>query len=168
MTDRQMTEYVPYISDLVHADCVLKMKAYCQHGHTSTYEHCLAVAYYSFLFCQKLKIRADIRSIVRGAMLHDLFLYDWHVPDDSHKLHGFFHADKALTNARKYFNINQREADIIASHMWPLTLRKVPRHREAAIVCLIDKACSLFETFRGRYQESVFAAAGEEYKRSDL
>lgn len=167
VTDKQLTEYFPYISDLVRADCVLEMQKYCQHGHTSTYEHCLAVAHYSYRFCRRLNIRADIRSIVRGALLHDLFLYDWHIPHESHRLHGFYHPEKAAANAKKYFTLSKKEEDIIATHMWPLTLRKLPRHREAAIVCLIDKACSLFETFRGRYKDSVFAAAGEDYRRSD-
>ena len=151
------TEYAAYLADLLSADCVLEMRKYCQHGHTTTLEHCLAVAHFSFRFCQRFNLRADVRSIVRGALLHDMFLYDWHIPDDSHKLHGFFHADKALANAKQYFNINQKEAEIIATHMWPLTLRRIPRHREAAIVCLVDKACSLFETFRGRYSENVLS-----------
>ncbi len=148
-------DFEDMIADLTSADTVRSMHGFCQHGHTSTYEHCRAVAYYSDRLCGKLRLRVDVRSIVRGALLHDYFLYDWHIPDDSHKLHGFYHPDKALANAREHFDVSRKEADIILSHMWPLTITRIPRSREAWIVCLVDKACSLFETFRGRYKPEV-------------
>ena len=46
-------------------------------------------------------------------------------------------------------DIRYREKDIICSHMWPLTIRHMPRHREAVVICLADKICSLRETIEG-------------------
>ena len=40
-----------------------------------------------------------------------------------------------------------REKDIIKKHMWPLTISAVPMCREAWIVTMADKWCSLMETF---------------------
>ena len=54
--------------------------------------------------------------------------------------------EKARVNARDIFHVGRKEQDIIRTHMWPLTLRAVPRSREAVIVCVADKWCSLQET----------------------
>ena len=125
---------------------IQEMKNYIQHGNTNTYVHCMVVAYYSYCLALLLPIKFDIKSTVRGAVLHDFYLYDWHIPDKSHKLHGYVHPGFALANARKYFTLNPIEENIIEQHMWPLTLRKIPRCREALLVCLVDKYCSLAET----------------------
>lgn len=117
-----------------------------QHGDTTVLLHCLAVAYFSLLLAKKLKLCCDDPSLIRGALLHDYFLYDWHVPDKRHRLHGFHHASRALSNAQADLTLTKIEADIIAHHMFPLT--PVPPHcREAILVCLVDKGCGLYETF---------------------
>lgn len=117
-----------------------------QHGDTTVLLHCLAVAYFSLLLAKKLRLRCDRGSLVRGALLHDYFLYDWHQPDRSHRLHGFHHAARALSNAQADLTLTKTEEDIIAHHMFPLTPAP-PRCREAVLVCLVDKGCGLYETF---------------------
>lgn len=134
------------IDEFLDHDQILEMKKYIQHGNTTTYHHCMAVAYYSYCITLLLPIKFDTKSTVRGAVLHDFYLYDWHIPSKSHKLHGYVHPGFALANARKYFQLNQVEEDIISKHMWPLTLSKVPHYPEAMLVCLVDKFISLSET----------------------
>ena len=92
-----------------------------------------------------LRIRTDQRALVRGALLHDYFLYDWHKADPSHRLHGFYHPGTALRNARQDFALTPREENIIHRHMFPLTPMP-PATREAWIVCLADKYCAAAET----------------------
>ena len=125
---------------------VQEMGQYIQHGNTSTLTHCLVVAYYSYRMALWLPLRFSYKSLVRGAMLHDFYLYDWHIPDKSHSFHGFVHPRIALRNAARYFVLDPIEEDIILKHMWPLTLKTIPSCREALLVCLIDKLCSLAET----------------------
>ncbi|MDD2362790.1 MAG: phosphohydrolase [Oscillospiraceae bacterium] len=136
--------YLDIIKPLMKYEPILKMDSYKQHGQTSCLRHCLAVSFYSFVLCRRLHIRFDTAALIRGAMLHDFFLYDWHKPADSRRWHGFIHPKIALKNAEKHFDLSKRERDIIAKHMWPLTLR-FPRFREALIVCLVDKICSVAE-----------------------
>ena len=53
---------------------------------------------------------------------------------------------RALSNARRLFILNEKEQAIIRQHMWPLTLRAIPSCRESLIVCLSDKISSTMET----------------------
>lgn len=121
-------------------------KAFVQHGDVSVYEHCINVAFLSLYLARRFDLSVDRRSLVRGALLHDYFLYDWHEDDPSHRLHGFHHAHRALKNACRDFMLNKKEKDIIAKHMFPLNLRP-PRYKESALVCAADKCCALLETF---------------------
>ena len=86
-------------------------------------------------------------TLLQGAMLHDYFLYDWHENHhDENGWHGFSHAETALRNAREDFDIDPQVAHIIHSHMWPLNITRIPRTREAWIVCIADKWVSGRET----------------------
>ena len=118
---------------------------FVQHGNTSVMKHCISVAYVSLMIAKKLHIKVDRKALVRGALLHDYFLYDWHEKDGGHRLHGFRHPAFALYNASKDFSLNRKERNIIARHMFPLTVLP-PRCLEAWIVCFVDKYCAFSET----------------------
>ena len=120
-----------------------------QHGNMSVRQHTINVARYSVLISEKLGIDCDRRALVRGALLHDYFLYDWHERDHANplRLHGFHHPGIALKNAESAFDLTDIEKDIIKKHMWPLTVVP-PTCREAWIVSMADKYCSLMETVR--------------------
>ena len=128
------------------------MKNFTQHGNTSVFEHCVSVAKFSLLMAhyleKTLRIKVDRDSLVRAALLHDYFLYDWHdktVP--GHNIHGFTHPGTACRNADRDFGLNEVEKDIISKHMFPLTIMP-PKYRESVIVTLADKWCALCETFK--------------------
>lgn len=131
--------------DILSSEGMLREKGFVQHGSISCYEHSVSVAETSLAIVRRLKIRTDERSLVRGALLHDYFLYDWHISGSCRGLHGFSHANTALLNAVRDFDLNAVERDIIARHMFPLNLRP-PRYRESIIVCLADKICALRES----------------------
>lgn len=122
-----------------------RMEKFIQHGNTTCLKHTVAVAYYSIKLAELIGIRYKKRELIRGALLHDYFLYDWHSKRKS--LHGFTHPSKALVNAERDFNLSETERDIIKKHMFPLTPIP-PMCREGWIVCLVDKACSIYETVK--------------------
>ncbi len=134
------------IHKLTENTSILNMSTYIQHGKTSCLHHSIAVAYYSFLTIKALRINCDYQSLIMGAMLHDYFLYDWHIKDPSHKFHGFRHPGFALNNAMQVRDLNKIECNIIQRHMFPLTPIP-PIYRESIVVCLIDKLCSTYEIF---------------------
>jgi uncharacterized protein len=125
---------------------------YYQHGTTTVLKHSRNVAFCSLWLAKKLEEKFNIKfnynDLIVGAFLHDMFLYDWHVKDKSHRLHGYIHPKIASINAKKICNVNDNVAKIINTHMWPLTLRKIPLSKEAFIVCIVDKYVALKETFK--------------------
>lgn len=141
---RQIRENAP---DILQSENFQRTRKHIQHGNMTVNDHVMDVARYSLALSDRLHIRCNRRELVRGALLHDYFLYDWHKPDmeNPHKLHGFYHPGKALRNASREYKLTEREKDIIKKHMWPLTVVP-PACREAWIVTMADKWCSLMET----------------------
>ncbi len=126
---------------------VRQMEKFIQHGRVTTFDHCRRVARFSGRINRRLHLHADEKVLLRGAMLHDFYLYDWHEKDNgTHDWHGFIHADRAVSNAKKYHMIGREEEQIIYSHMWPLNITRVPQTKEAWIVCIADKFASVEET----------------------
>ncbi|MDR1909029.1 MAG: HD domain-containing protein [Spirochaetaceae bacterium] len=129
--------------DILENDVFLRSKQFTQHGNISIYAHSLSVARLSFSMAEGKK-NIDVRCVVRAALLHDFFLYDWHKRIWS--LHGWMHPVTAAENAKKYFAVSDREYSCIRSHMWPYTLFHPPVCREGWIVCMADKIIAVKET----------------------
>ena len=136
-------------SDILHSENFQKTRHHIQHGTMPVYRHCLDVAKQSIQINKALGLGCSERDLIRGALLHDYFLYDWHDKnrENYQKLHGFYHPGIALKNARKEYHLTRREEDIIKKHMWPLTVVP-PLCREAWVVTAADKYCSLLETLK--------------------
>ena len=120
-------------------------RRYYQHGVTTIFQHSINVACVSCKIAEKYHLDVDYYALIRGALLHDYFLYDWHVKDRSHRFHGFTHPRRALENADKEFQLTETERNMIYCHMFPLTPIP-PSTKEAWIVCAADKICALSET----------------------
>ncbi|HIX17442.1 MAG TPA: HD domain-containing protein [Candidatus Gemmiger faecavium] len=146
LTEEELKCLAAYLDGWADTADALRMRQYIQHGCVTTYEHCMRVAAISFWLNRRLNLGCDEASLVRGAFLHDFYLYDWHEPHPEAGLHGFSHPAIALANAEQRYTLNDRERNVIRSHMWPLTLLTPPRCREAAVVCVADKMSSATET----------------------
>ncbi|MHB8091841.1 MAG: putative ABC transporter permease [Syntrophales bacterium] len=127
-------EFLNIIEPLLNDPLVGALEKHLHHYQKNRLEHCLDVAWLSFRIARKFNL--DTRMIARGALLHDLFHYDW--LREGPRWHGFRHPRIALENARKVIPVTKKEEDIILRHMWPLTIIP-PLYPEAWIVSATDK-----------------------------
>mgnify|MGYP002476968658 FL=1 len=120
-----------------------------QHGNVTTFAHSVRVACLAVWMadCAHLWHRVDLKSLIRAALLHDYFLYDWHDWDNGeHRWHGFTHGHAALINALMDFDLNDIGRNSIENHMFPMTPIP-PRYLEGYLVTLADKCSATVETF---------------------
>lgn len=144
-------EFLEIAGPVISTEEFKRQMAFKQHGNTSVYDHVMHVALRAFTKAYKKKGKYDLKALVYGALLHDYFLYDWHIFDhkNGHKrFHGFNHPKIALNNALKVYDLDKKTKNIIRSHMWPLTLFHIPTSREAWLVTICDKVVSFKETFK--------------------
>ena len=50
----------------------------------------------------------------------------------------------AVVNAKKYFELNETQENIIESHMFPMS-KTLPKSKEAVLVSLMDKSAATYE-----------------------
>ena len=143
--DINYMEFRSLVYEVCNDRVVQRMKFYKQHCDTSCFIHCYEASYHCYRICKMFGL--DYQSAVRGAMLHDLFLYDWREKSNEHSLHAFTHGRKAYENASKIFDLNYIEKDMIVNHMWPLTI-SFPKTREGWVLTFVDKFCALKEIIR--------------------
>lgn len=137
------TTITPYINH----EYVQRMKSFVQHGHVSTFQHSINVVVISYMIAKVLNWKVDLSVLLVGALLHDFYLYDWHTGRiRENGIHGFIHPVMAKENAIQYFELGGKELNVIESHMFPLTITKVPKCKEAIIVSIADKYCAIRET----------------------
>ena len=90
-----------------------QLKEFKQHGKCTCYDHSIAVAKTALFLSMILPFRFKQKQLVRGALLHDYFLYDWHNVK-LEKLHGFHHPRIACENAKRDFDLT---VFVIEHHM---------------------------------------------------
>lgn len=139
-----LTEFHNKLKPYIVNKEVQSMARYMAHGKTNTLEHCYLVARLSYKVCKQLNLHVDIDAVIAGAILHDFYLYDWHIEDPKHKWHGRLHGETALKNASKHFILNKKMQNVIESHMWPKCKTK-PLYLESAVVSICDKCSALKE-----------------------
>ncbi len=129
---------------------VQRMNEFSQHGSITTYAHCYRVTRWCYWVDKRLHLNSREHVLLPGAMLHDMFLYDWHTIGKMNRGHAINHAELACRNATRYCDIDEHTQDVIRTHMWPVNITKLPRTREAVLVNIGDKWCSLVETLAFR------------------
>jgi len=150
LTPLQMTQFrqvITILTGMYATSRILENKHYIQHGTTTLFTHCKNVAVLSVKIAKIFHIKVDMQSLIRGSLLHDYYLYDWHDKNARPSLHGFKHPAIALQNAMSIYTLNSIEQDIIKHHMFPLTPCP-PKTKEGWIVSISDKLCSTYETLK--------------------
>lgn len=143
--DEALTEQVlTFGEEILRSPKMQSEHRFMQHGITDCFTHSICVAYMALRVAECLHIQVDARSLVRGCLLHDYFLYDWHDKSTACKFHTFRHPLVSLRNASADFELNHIEKDIIRKHMFPLCFPP-PRYRESFIITIADKCCAASE-----------------------
>ena len=125
---------------------ILKLQQYPNHRISNLYDHSSRVALCAYALSHRLHIGVDGAALARGAMLHDYYLYHAQsYKKITYREHLLGHPHTALVNAKEHFVLSKKEENIIESHMWPMTLTKLPKSKEAFLVQLADKVCAFGE-----------------------
>lgn len=136
---KKSVEFHQLICDIIEIQEVRNMRNLKQHtNQCSLLEHCLYTAYLTYRICDKWGL--DCKQAVRGAVLHDFRLDD---NPDNKTLR--FHGRDCEKTASLYFNLSNKEKNIIISHMWPFNFKQRPQSKEAVVVCLVDTYCAVIE-----------------------
>lgn len=116
-----------------------KTKTIQHHGMTR-YDHSLRVAYFSYLITKALRL--DYKETAEAALLHDFFTDEVVNKNAVAKLRK--HPVHAVENAKKYFELSEKQEDIIKTHMFPVTFTP-PKYLESWIVDIVDDVAAIYE-----------------------
>ena len=143
--DRYTEEVMKHVQILETSGRYAQLKNFPHHGTTSVYAHSIAVALTALKLKDAMHLDVDRTALIRGALLHDYFLYDWHHTPKEYGLHGFTHPFTALRNALEDYDLSPVEQDIIRTHMFPL-VPLAPKYPESWLVTAADKLAAGRET----------------------
>ncbi len=145
-----MKEFDQIASEILDKDKYQSLKGEKHHGLTR-YDHSVRVAKNTYRVSKILKM--DYISATRGALLHDYFN-----DSDYHNTKGFkknsLHPVIALNNARREYDLNSKEENIIASHMYPFGKVK-PNCKESWVVTSVDKSVAIYECTRYKFKDQL-------------
>ncbi len=136
------SEYLSITDEIRFHEEFLKTKDIVHHG-LKRYDHNLRVSYYSYKISKFLHL--DYESVARAGLLHDFFLSgsdDVKCVDRVKLIVN--HPKLALENAREYFALNEREEDIILTHMFPVS-PFIPKYFESFVVDIVDDVVAICE-----------------------
>ena len=135
-------EYINLVNDILENEEFNKIKKITHHG-LNRFDHCIRVSYYSYKISKILRL--GYKDVARAGILHDFFLVDNTDVDTAKRLDVLInHPKYALINAKRYFELTEKEENIITSHMIPVAL-KAPKYAESWIVDVVDNIVAILE-----------------------
>lgn len=124
---------------MLNHSTIKQMKNYPHHKTITTHFHSVYVAYSCHKVARILGINS--RELTRAAIMHDLYLYDWHT-EKHDELHAWYHPKMAVINAEKYVEkLTDKQRDMMLAHMWPLHIMP-PKSIDGFILTFCDKHCA--------------------------
>lgn len=146
-------EYLSLVKDILENDEFTQLKK-CVHHGTTRYNHSLKVSYISYMIAKNYNM--SYKEVARAGLLHDFFDNENANLVERFKA-TFTHPLEAENNARDKFNISEKEAKIIRSHMFPINLT-LPRDKESWLVSICDKLVCITEYSTNAYHKIKYVA----------
>lgn len=128
-----------------------------KHHNITRLEHSLKVSYYSYKISKLLHL--SYKETARAGLLHDFYLEQIDEQDrikDKILLFSFNHPKTAVNNSLKYYDLTDKEIDIIKTHMFPSSF-SIPKYMESWIVSFVDKFVSTKEFGCKFHQKFILA-----------
>lgn len=142
ISDRKV-RYLNIVDDILEHKEFIKTKDITHHG-MNRYDHSVRVSYYSYMMAKLFKL--DYEEVARAALLHDFFLVDNEVISVKEKINTLVnHPMYAEAYASKYFDLTEKEKDMIVTHMFPVSPTRVPKYAESWVVNTVDNVVAIFE-----------------------
>lgn len=136
-------EFETIISDILDNPEFQALDLELHHG-ISRYGHSMRVAKSTYKIAKRL--HWDYVCVTRAALLHDFFfnsqLEECNIAETWCK-----HPFVALENANRLFDLDERQQNVIASHMFP-SCKIMPKYKESWLVSFVDKTVSFYEMYR--------------------
>lgn len=132
-------EFENIVAPILELEEFNRLKFITHHGITR-YDHSMRVAYLSYKVSKSLRL--DYKEVTEAALLHDFFLDEVNHESRIERLR--HHPECAVKNASKYFDLSDRQKDIIRTHMFPVTFTP-PKYIESWIVDLVDDIAAVYE-----------------------
>ena len=140
-------EFNNIIKPILNNEEFMKTKEKSHHG-INRFDHLMRVSYYSYFISRFLRL--NYQETARAALLHDFFIDETENDSKIGALQN--HPNYALENVKKYYDLTDREEDIIKTHMFPVTF-KPPKYLESWIVDLVDDAAGIYEKYKSSCHE---------------
>lgn len=150
MSLKQTYEFDQIVNDIIENDKFKELKHELHHG-ISRYEHSMRVAKITYRISKKCNL--DYERITRAALLHDFFTdedtVEYNTKETLKK-----HPMVASINAKKYFDIDTMQENIIETHMFPIT-KELPKYAGSWVVTSADKLVAAHEMYRYKAQMAI-------------
>lgn len=140
-------EYEYITKDILNNKEFNKIELEKHHG-TNRLIHSKRVSYNAYKICKILGL--DYIAAARAGLLHDFF-----IREDRKIKSMFTHPVIALENTKNNFYLNDKEKDIILSHMFPIG-PSIPKYIESWIVSITDKIVATYEFIESFYIKNAY------------
>ena len=137
MKIKKQVEFNNIINDILKNEEFITLRYEIHHGITRL-DHSLKVAKLTYNITKFFKMKHYVE-VTRASLLHDFFR-SCEVTNNSF----VNHPDIALLNAKRNFELNKMQENIIASHMFQVS-HFMPKYKESLIVSLMDKIVAVEE-----------------------
>ena len=137
-------QYMNIIRHIINNEDFMVLKD-VKHHNITRLDHSLKVSYYSYKISKLLHLGYE--ETARAGLLHDFYLEQIDEQEkikDKILLFSTEHPKTAVNNSLKYFDLSDKEVDIIKTHMFPTSFA-IPKYMESWIVSIVDKFVSTKE-----------------------